>query len=129
VWIGIQLIRSSKSVAVPEAEAASSIKRLSLAKREFTIAITNPKAILFASAFYAQFIDPASPHYIQQFAQMVTVSIFLELIGAGIYAATGDRIGLIAKQFNILGWLERVSGAALICLGLLLAFSRRPQTS
>lgn len=129
VWIGIQVMRSAAPTVSADGSAEVRLPLTALWKREFLASATNPKAILFASAFYAQFIDPSSPNYALQFSQMVMVSILLEILAAGTYAAAGGRVGAIAKKYDLLGWVMKLSGSALIVAGMLLAVSRRPQTA
>lgn len=128
VWLGIQLLRSTApSVSAQQAGQCPTL-HICL-KREFLAAAINPKAILFASAFYAQFIDPQTANYASQFVQMVAVSFTLEFLIAGVYAAAGASLMRVTRSTDVLKWLLRVSGVSIAIAGIMLIFSRRPQVT
>jgi len=128
IWLGIQLLRSTAPSVSAQRTGQSPTAYVCL-KREFLAAAINPKAILFASAFYAQFIDPHTAHYASQFVQMVVVSFTLEFLIAGIYAAGGASLMRVTRSSDVLKWLLRISGLSLTVAGIMLVFSRRPQVS
>lgn len=120
-WIGLRMVRQAGS-AGDAAEAGASDASLWVAiRREFAVAMLNPKAVMFATAFYAQFLDPGAPGYAAQFASMVAVSLALEGIAAGFYALLGSSLRGRAGGRAGLMVLTRILGAIMIGFAGLLA--------
>jgi homoserine/homoserine lactone efflux protein len=93
--------------------------------RGMLVALSNPKTIVFFTAFLPQFIDPNLPAG-RQLAAMCIVSVLL--------AATTDSAWAVAAGLGR-GWfmkparvklLGRLSGGALIGGGIWLSLARRP---
>ncbi|MCP4317407.1 MAG: LysE family translocator [Hyphomicrobiales bacterium] len=87
-------------------------------REEFVTAVANPKAILFATAFYAQFIQPDMHDYVVRFAAMVAVSLSLEASAGLFYCFAGAIISIATKQCAVLIWVARFSGGFLCLIGL-----------
>lgn len=122
-WIGLRLLRQARRAAM-EAGVAAQPESLARAIRgEFLVAIMNPKAFIFATAFYAQFITPGQEGFAGQFARMVAVSLTLEWIAAGCYCLFGATLAGVAGRTALFAWINRGLGATLIGFGLLLAAS------
>ncbi len=119
-YMGYRLIRSALEISSPT-RAVESGKILGLMRREFIIAIMNPKAVIFATAFYAQFVTPGQPGFAVLFASMVVVSLTLEWVAAGCYCLFGASLGRAANGKGILSWVTRGLGAVLIGFSVLLA--------
>ncbi len=98
-----------------------------LIRREFLTAITNPKGMLVFTAFFAPFVDPATPAF-GQILQLGAAALALELVAVVIYAFAGARLGRFTRSPRGLGIVNRLSGAALVAAGLGLAFAQRPAT-
>lgn len=61
-WLGWKMLRTDAAPIMPSAQAdAAHPGGLALGLRSFAVALTNPKALLFMSAFLPQFINPAAP--------------------------------------------------------------------
>ncbi|MEE3102019.1 MAG: LysE family translocator, partial [Pseudomonadota bacterium] len=91
-WIGLGMLRAGlrgRGRAAPATAAGAPAR----ARAEFLTAVANPKAVLFATAFYAQFLTPDMPGYAARFATMAAVSLTLESLAAGLYAAAGAAVG------------------------------------
>ncbi|MGK5055695.1 LysE family translocator [Janthinobacterium sp. LB2P49] len=120
VYLGIKQWRSKTSVvadAPVEAGAANPNSFWKLFRQGLTVALTNPKAILFFSALFPQFITPGEPVAIQ-FTVLTTSFVACAMLAHLFYAnlarllktqlATPGR----AKLFN------RITGGAFVLLGL-----------
>jgi threonine/homoserine/homoserine lactone efflux protein len=85
----------------------------------FLVSISNPKMLLFAAAFFPQFIDRAQPQ-VPQFAILVVTFCVLELLWYAIYAAGGRTFaGYLSRP----AWqraFDRATGAVFIGFGLAL---------
>lgn len=113
------------AVEVAERRAASPEGTLRvLMRREFLIAISNPKAILIFTAFFPQFLDASAPAT-PQLLIMGATFLVLEAVALLIYAAGGAGAGAFLSSVRGQRLFNRVSGGALIAAGTALAFSRR----
>ncbi len=117
VYLGIQLWREPvEPDATPQPTGTS---RLALFRDGFLIGISNPKLLIFAAAFFPQFIDPAHA-WGPQFALMVATFVGVELFFYSIYARSGrklaDRLmhGIWRRRLN------RASGVVFVGFGVVL---------
>lgn len=122
VWLGIRMVRAG---AADLAAAGGEAPLPALIRREFLTAITNPKAMLVFTAFFAPFVDPAEPAF-GQILQLGGTALALEVVAVAAYAAAGARIGRVTRSPRGLAVVNRVSGSALVGAGVMLAFASRP---
>lgn len=126
VYLGVRLLRSSGSLALPAGSVGSSSghpSRRNLFLRSFLVAVTNPKGYLFFSAFLPQFIVPDEPQW-PQYAMLAVTFASIDFVVMLAYACAGAQAIRILKANGVL-WLERVSGGALLALAGSLALYRR----
>lgn len=122
-YLGLKIMRSP-----PEDNAAIQgqivRKKGDLLRKEFTIAIANPKAILIMTAVLPQFIDPAGD-YTQQFLIIGTTFLATEYVAAAIYGGVGHVLG--ARNFNdtIQRRINIGTGGMFIVFAALLALSEQ----
>jgi homoserine/homoserine lactone efflux protein len=121
VWLGIGLWRKTgKNAALP----ATTGGRVHLS-RGFLVALSNPKAAAFFTAFLPQFVDPALPVRFQ----LAVMCVCFVLVAAALDSAWGIAAGLGRGWFiaparaRLLG---RFSGTVLIGGGIWLSLVRRP---
>lgn len=128
VYLGVKLWRAPVAgLGGTAAETAAPVGRrigLVLARREFLIAASNPKAILVFTAFFPQFLDPAMPAWPQLLA-MGAAFLALEVVALSLYAASGGGLGRFMTSARGRRMVNRISGTALIAAGLALAAARR----
>src|SRR3546814_395620 len=118
----VRLRRPDAALPLPGGEAAAPDAR-TLFLRSFVVAITNPKALLFMSAFLPQFINPGAP-LLPQYLAVAAVLAVLNLVAMLAYALLGARM-MRALQSGGLRWLNRLCGGALIGMAVTLALYRR----
>jgi threonine/homoserine/homoserine lactone efflux protein len=86
--------------------------------------VLNPKVALFFLAFLPQFVDPAGgPVGLQTLALGIFFDVqgtTVNIIVACVAAAAGRALESVRRS----GWMDRVSGAILLALGVRLAFAR-----
>lgn len=119
IWLGVQAWRHAGSTSL--LPAGDSVQFT----RGFLVALSNPKTIVFFTAFLPQFIDPALPAG-PQLAVMCVVSLLLATISDSCWAiASGlGRAWFMKPERAKL--LMRLSGVTLIGGGLWLSLARRP---
>ena len=124
-WIGIKLWRSpppdvAAAIARPDTEPQG---RLALT-RSLTVALSNPKTVLFFGAFLPQFIDTTQPQGLQY---LVLGAIFVGLDACIMvaYASAGTQ-AMRWLSGRSLQRLNRGCAAGMWALAATLAFWRRP---
>jgi threonine/homoserine/homoserine lactone efflux protein len=85
----------------------------------FMVCISNPKALLFATAFFPQFINDSAPR-LPQFAILLTTGFCIELGWYMIYATGGSRIAKYLREARTQKILNRCIGTLFAVFGVLL---------
>ncbi|EFF78142.1 LysE family translocator [Achromobacter piechaudii] len=122
-YLGWKMLRSDAALVLPSATSTSRPASLALGMRSFLVALTNPKALLFMSAFLPQFIDPQAPLLIQ-YAIVAAVMATINTLTMVVYAMLGAQL-VRAFQGSGLRWLNRVCGSLMMGLAATLALYRR----
>ena len=86
------------------------------------VGASNPKALLFFSAFFPQFIDPAIG-WVPQFAVLATTFVTIEFSVLSLCCVFAARL---APWLGRARWFNRVSGILFAAMGALLLLVRRP---
>ena len=89
----------------------------------FLVAASNPKAILFAAAFFPQFIQPALPQW-PQFAVLLATFAVIEVGWYLIYAGSGQRLSHFLQRPRVMRLFNRITGGVFIGFAALMALSR-----
>ena len=92
IWLGIQTWRAPDE---PKDLAAGTLKTSLVAtfRGGFLVGISNPKLLIFAAAFFPQFITPSAPS-LPQFALLVATFVAVELTFYLAYALSGRRLAV-----------------------------------
>ena len=94
--------------------------------RSLLVALSNPKALLFFSAFLPQFIRPESPIAIQ-YITLALVTALIDIALMSVYALGGHHaMRLLSGQ--AMRWLNRGCAGMLAGLGLALSVYRRSES-
>jgi len=86
--------------------------------------VLNPKVAVFYLTFLPQFIDPSGNVLAQSLAFAVAHAI-MGIAWLAAYAYVLARMSAFFARSGVRRWLERVTGAVLVGLGVRLAFERR----
>ncbi|PRY22249.1 threonine/homoserine/homoserine lactone efflux protein [Aliiruegeria haliotis] len=122
VFLGLRMAHSaSGSSATPEAPF---LPWWQLARQDFLVALTNPKAILVFTAFFPQFLAPTESIPLQ-FAVLGAAFLGLQLVAISTYAAAGARLGRFVSSGPGRTWLNRATGVTLVSAGLILSTAHR----
>lgn len=128
VWLGVQMLRSSGEMGpVPGQKngkgPGTSLRRRTLFRKSFLVAVTNPKGYLFFTAFLPQFLNPSEP-LLAQYALLALVFIAVDIIAMAAYAGLGAKAMQFLSDRGAL-WIDRTCGGMLVTLGCALAFVKR----
>ena len=89
----------------------------------FLVAISNPKLLLFAAAFFPQFINPAAPR-LGQFSILVATFATIETAWYMIYALGGRKMAAYLERPALKRAFNRVTGGIFIGFGAILLRAR-----
>lgn len=117
VYLGIQVWREPVADEAPPPSSGTS--GVALFRDGFLVGISNPKLLVFAAAFFPQFIDPARA-WGPQFALMVATFLGAELFFYSIYALSGRKLADRLMHGIWRRWLNRASGAVFVGFGVAL---------
>ena len=120
IYLGLKAWRGAAS----EAEPAAPDPRVHFG-RGLLVALTNPKTIVFFTAFLPQFVDPKLPSAPQLAAMCVATVLFAGLSDTVYALASGYGRAWFLKPGRQ-KWLGRASGGVLIAGGVWLSLARRP---
>ncbi len=125
VYIGYKSLRTRprEQTATPPLANSGELSDTSAVRIGFLTNVLNPKATLFFLALFTQVIDPATPLFIQLLygIEMVVMTFawfsFVSLVFSNTFLKT--------KIVRVQHYVERVTGAVLILLGVKIALSSR----
>lgn len=127
LWLGIRSWRSGDApLDVSESNLLDgSLSRASLFRGGLLVSLSNPKLLLFATAFLPQFVNRAQPQ-LPQFALLVASFGFCELFWYLTYAFGGQQLRRHLSRPALRRWFDRATGAIFLGFGVLL-LRYRPQ--
>ena len=91
LYVGITTLRSTASSFELPADGNASPNRLGLYVKGLLVGASNPKALLFFTAFFPQFLNPAAPQ-LPQFMVLGITFVCFELFWLMFYASFAARI-------------------------------------
>ncbi len=117
IYMGAKMVLS-KPKALELSQLNSHISRRKLFINGFLVAAGNPKAIVFFTAFFPQFIDPDKPLLAQLLIMCPTMAT-LDFIWVMLYALSAQQfLGFMQTRPSL---LNRVGGSALLGASAFLA--------
>ncbi|MDX2102422.1 MAG: LysE family transporter [Alphaproteobacteria bacterium] len=123
VWLGIQLWRAPPMAATLLIDPTiETIKASKLFRQGFLVAVSNPKGLIFFSAFLPQFMSPEAG-FLTQLAVFGGTFVCVEILYEVMLAATARRIAPVLSRHG--RWFNRTTGATFIGMGAILATGSR----
>jgi threonine/homoserine/homoserine lactone efflux protein len=123
-YLGVQMIANPQ----PQTTAGGSptAHRFALARREFMVATTNPKAVLLFTAFVPQFIMPGSTSsFAAQLGLLGATYVAVEFFAAMGWAFAGSVIRSMQPSIKRMTQMNQCTGALMIGSAGLLALTKR----
>ncbi len=121
VWLGIRTFRGAGGLDMGQAGPP---RGGSLFVQGVLVGASNPKSLLFFTAFFPQFIDPAAP-FLPQFLLLSLTFVLGDFLVLGAGAFGVGRVAPWLRQAHVVRWINRVCGGLFALLGGLLLFARR----
>ena len=124
-YLGVQCWRSPvQETAADEPTAPVAIESAwTLYRRGAMVAGSNPKAMLFAAAFFPQFIHADSPA-VPQFAILLATFTVIEVSWYFAYAFSGHKLSQYLQQARVMRAFNRITGGAFVGFAGLMALVR-----
>lgn len=102
------------------------VSGLQLAKREFMVAMSNPKAVLLFTAFVPQFIEPSNgSSFTTQLVMLGLIYIVIEFFAAIVWAVSGAAIRSLKPSARKLILMNKITGALMLGAAAMLATTKR----
>jgi threonine/homoserine/homoserine lactone efflux protein len=92
-------------------------------RQGLAVAASNPKAIVFAAAFFPQFIQADRPAGLQFAVLLITFTV-IEVSWYLIYALSGHKLSQYLQQAHVLKNFNRVTGGVFVGFAAFMAASR-----
>ncbi len=124
LYLGISSLRSKNSDFVLPAETEIRSTRLRLYVKGMLVGASNPKALLFFTAFFPQFIDPATAK-LPQFLVLGITFVFFEFNVLMLYALFAARLGPWLRTKGKAKMFNQLSGGIFVAAAALLATVKR----
>jgi threonine/homoserine/homoserine lactone efflux protein len=125
IWLGVKTFCShAEAVDIKRAETDGGQRLRSHYVRGFLVGSSNPKAILFFTAFFPQFLNPIEP-FIPQYSILAITFIAFEFSVLAMCAFGVSAIAPILRSQWHMRWINRVTGGLFATMGGLLLLSRR----
>ncbi len=120
LYVGVRIFLGARKLATMQADDANIFV---LMRRDFTIAIANPKAIAIFTAFFPQFMTGAEPAWLQ-LLKMGGAFMVMEVVAVFLYVAAGATLGKFIRSNQVFINLNRLVGCGLVFAAGSMAFSR-----
>ena len=124
VYLGVRAVLT-RPTAITETEPLAERSDHSFLKAVVT-GVLNPKVALFFLAFLPQFVDQAHGSAFLQFVLLGSIIAAIDMVYESILAIIAGGISSrVMNNVRVRVWRERITGLALVGLGIRLAFAKR----
>jgi threonine/homoserine/homoserine lactone efflux protein len=124
-WAGVAyLVYLAVRILTTKQSAESPVGKGTPLRKEFMVAITNPKALLIFTAFVPQFVDPDRGPIPLQLATLGAVYLAAEALAGTAYVALGAGIRKAGLTRRAKARLDKGTAAVLLGMAGVLATSR-----
>lgn len=105
IWLGIQAWRAPVADLTTPASPRETASRWAHFQGGFLVGISNPKLLVFAAAFFPQFMDPGAP-WLPQFALQVVTFLLVE---SSAYITVGLTARGLSRYLVQRIWQQRIN--------------------
>ncbi|MFZ6655014.1 LysE family translocator [Undibacterium sp. TJN19] len=124
LYLGISALRSKSTDFELPTASENRGTRLRLYAKGVLVGASNPKALLFFTAFFPQFINPAAAK-LPQFMVLGVTFVFFEFSVLMLYATFAARLGPWLRSKGKAKMFNQVSGSIFVAAAALLATVKR----
>lgn len=124
IWLGIQAFRSKQNDFSKSDSAQVSTSHVSAYTSGFIVGSSNPKAIIFFTALFPQFIDPTDS-LLAQYAIFAGTFVVFELSWLTFYSLLGVKTSNWLFEAGRAKLFNRLTGGVFISAGVMLSTANR----
>ncbi|HHC6783226.1 LysE family translocator [Vibrio parahaemolyticus] len=124
IWLGIQAFRSKQNDFAKSDSAQVSTSHVSAYTSGFIVGSSNPKAIIFFTALFPQFIDP-TVSLLTQYAIFAGTFVVFELSWLTFYSLLGVKTSNWLFEAGRAKLFNRLTGGVFISAGVMLSTANR----
>jgi len=117
IYLGIKQFRLTNKVSFENFTEQNDKSLSSSFYESFLLAITNPKAIIFFTALFPQFIN-FKENLTEQFFILTFTFMFISFFSLVMYAYIAKSAKVVLNKGNGLRWFHRITGTLFISMGL-----------
>ncbi|WP_373489910.1 LysE family translocator [Parasphingorhabdus sp.] len=118
-WMALRMLRGGTSALARQSATPASFKKGFLSG--LAVHMSNPKALLFYTAFIPPFIDPNGP-LLLQFAILAGLTVITETTGLTFYSALASRARNLGNADQAQPLFQRIAAIILLGAALILAW-------
>ena len=118
-FMGIQMLRADNSRLAKQSAKQANFRRGFI--NGLAVHMSNPKALLFFTAFIPPFIDPAGNLWLQ-FAILAGLTVITETTGLSFYAALASRARNLGNADEAQSVFRKIAAIVLISAAILLGW-------
>ena len=118
-WMAFQMLRGSRSALAKQSAKSATFGKGFL--NGLAVHMSNPKALLFYTAFIPPFIDPDGP-LLLQFAILAGLTVITETTGLTFYSALASKARNLGNADQAQPVFQKVAAAVLLGAALILAW-------
>jgi len=127
-YLGVQCWRSPVDEQPEAAEATTLTPEIAVSlwaqyRQGALVAASNPKAILFAAAFFPQFLNPEAAQ-LPQFGILLSTFAVVEVAWYFVYAASGKQLANYLRRATVMRAFNRLTGGVFVGFAALMAAAK-----
>ena len=123
LYLGIKAWRGGEASAAIGDDAPSARSGRALFRDGLKIGLSNPKLLLFATAFLSQFVDPAAPQ-VPQLVILIATFAGIDTFWYAVYALGGRTLARGLTRPALKRAFDRVTGGIFVGFGIALFAAR-----
>mgnify|MGYP002720429335 FL=1 len=104
-------------------QLGESLSTWALYRQGALVAASNPKAILFAAAFFPQFLNPEVPQ-LPQFGILLGTFAVVEISWYFVYAVSGRQLARYLQRATVMRAFNRLTGGVFVGFAALMAAAK-----
>ena len=124
IYLGVKLFKTPFHIDTDESSKIKQVSKKKLFNESFIVAASNPKALVFFTALFPQFISQGQNNFLH-YTLMVTLLAVIAFICMMIYSLSAHFIKKLFNKTSLGDYFGKVIGSLFIGLGLGLALARK----